>query len=66
MRKEVKDCPIPILVLGGSRNGETMDVVRGVMESGAAGVFFARNVFQSEDMGGFLRQARSTLNGEGK
>jgi fructose-bisphosphate aldolase, class I len=66
MREVVESCPIPILVLGGSRNDGAMDVVRGVMEAGAAGVFFGRNVFQSEDMAGFLRQARSILNGDGK
>lgn len=54
---------IPILVLGGSRNQGALDVVRGVMQAGAAGVFFGRNVFQSEDMEGFLKEARSILDG---
>ena len=66
MREVVESCPIPILVLGGSRNEGAMDVVRSVMEAGAAGVFFGRNVFQSDDIAGFLRQARSILNGEGR
>ncbi len=63
MRAVVDGCPIPILVLGGSRNDAALDVVRGVTESGAAGVFFGRNVFQSEDMEGFLAKARAILNG---
>jgi DhnA family fructose-bisphosphate aldolase class Ia len=33
------------------------------MESGAAGVFFGRNIFQSDDMGGFLRETRAILDG---
>ena len=63
MREVVRSCPIPILVLGGSHNEAALDVVRGAMKAGAAGVFFGRNVFQAEDMGGFLRQAREILNG---
>ncbi|MGB0122343.1 MAG: hypothetical protein WBP63_02845 [Silvibacterium sp.] len=63
MREVVRSCPIPILVLGGSRTGAALDVVRGAVQAGAAGVFFGRNVFQAEDMGGFLRQARDILNG---
>lgn len=66
MREVVDSCPIPILVLGGSQNDGAMEVVRGVMAAKAAGVFFGRNVFQSEDMAGFLSQARSILNGEAK
>ncbi len=64
MREVVEACPIPILVLGGSRNDGAMDVVRGAKQAEAAGVFFGRNVFQSDDMAEFLRQARRILNGE--
>jgi class I fructose-bisphosphate aldolase len=63
MRAVVDECPIPILVLGGSRNDAALEVVRGVKESGAAGVFFGRNVFQSADMEGFLQKARAILDG---
>ncbi|MFY9910931.1 MAG: hypothetical protein WCF22_17640 [Candidatus Sulfotelmatobacter sp.] len=66
MRSVVEGCPIPILVLGGSRQGsdeEALDVVRSVALAGAAGVFFGRNVFQAENMGLFLQQARSVLDG---
>lgn len=64
MRQIVQGCPLPILVLGGSRHRGALEVVRGVMRSGAAGVFFGRNVFQSDDMEGFLREARTILDGE--
>ena len=63
MRKVVEDCPLPILVLGGRRNRAALDIVRGAMQAGAAGVFFGRNVFQSEDMQGFLKEARTILDG---
>jgi DhnA family fructose-bisphosphate aldolase class Ia len=66
MQKVVLGCPIPILVLGGSLEARALDLVRDAVESGAAGVFFGRNVFQAEDMSGFLKQARAILNGTGK
>jgi DhnA family fructose-bisphosphate aldolase class Ia len=64
MKSVVENCPIPILVLGGSRQGgdeQALEVVRGAAIAGAAGVFFGRNVFQSSDMAGFLRRARTVL-----
>jgi len=64
MRLVVSNCPVPVLVLGGSRVGSDKDVirtVRGIMQSGAAGVFFGRNVFQSKDMLGLLQRIKSTL-----
>jgi DhnA family fructose-bisphosphate aldolase class Ia len=64
MRTVTEACPIPILVLGGSRQGSDEDalaVVRGAVQAGAAGVFFGRNVFQSPDMDSFLRRARGIL-----
>ncbi len=66
MQKVVQSCPIPILLLGGSPKATALDLVRGAVESGAAGVFFGRNVFQAEDMSGFLKQARAILNGTAK
>jgi DhnA family fructose-bisphosphate aldolase class Ia len=68
MRSVVENCPIPILVLGGSRQGsdeDALEAVRNAALAGAAGVFFGRNVFQAADMEGFLRQARSILDGSG-
>jgi DhnA family fructose-bisphosphate aldolase class Ia len=66
MRSVIQGCPIPILVLGGSRHTSdesALDVVRGVVQAGAAGVFFGRNVFQADNMQSFLRQARAVLDG---
>ena len=64
MRSVIEGCPIPILVLGGSRQGsdeEALETVRSAAQAGAAGVFFGRNVFQAEDMSSFLQRARSVL-----
>jgi DhnA family fructose-bisphosphate aldolase class Ia len=66
MRSVVDGCHIPVLVLGGSRQGsdeDALEVVRGATLAGAAGVIFGRNVFQAADMQSFLRQARSLLDG---
>jgi DhnA family fructose-bisphosphate aldolase class Ia len=66
MRSVVEKCPIPILVLGGSRHASdkhALDVVREVAIAGAAGVFFGRNVFQADNMSAFLEQARAALDG---
>jgi DhnA family fructose-bisphosphate aldolase class Ia len=65
MRGVVENCPIPILVLGGSRyssDAEALALIRGVAAAGAAGVFFGRNVFQADDMEVFLQNARAALN----
>ena len=66
MRAVVDECPLPILVLGGSRQGsdeEALQMVRGIVQADAAGVFFGRNVFQARNMVSFLQQARSILDG---
>ena len=66
MRSVVEDCSIPILVLGGTRQDSdeaALDVVRGAVSAGAAGVFFGRNIFQASDMESFLEQLRSVLDG---
>jgi DhnA family fructose-bisphosphate aldolase class Ia len=64
MRNVVQGCPIPILVLGGNRQGsdeEALEAVRSAAIAGAAGVFFGRNVFQAVNMEAFLAQARAVL-----
>jgi class I fructose-bisphosphate aldolase len=66
MRSVVDGCPLPILMLGGSRQASdesALDMVRGAVSAGAAGVFFGRNVFQAENMVSFLQQARAVLDG---
>jgi len=67
MADVVAACPIPILVLGGSRTSsddEVVDVVRNIVQSGAAGVFFGRNIFQADNMPTLLRRVREVLAGQ--
>ena len=67
MRSVVEACPAPILVLGGTRDSSddaALNLVRGAMKAGAAGVFFGRNVFQADDMPGFIKRARAVLDGK--
>lgn len=67
MAEIVDICPIPILVLGGERRAkekEALAVVAGAVHAGAAGVFFGRNVFQSSNVGGFLRSVRAVLDAD--
>lgn len=67
LREVIRACPVPILVLGGSRSGSDEDVVstvRGIVEAGASGVFFGRNLFQSDNMPALLQRVRSVLAGK--
>jgi fructose-bisphosphate aldolase, class I len=68
MADVVQTCPIPILVLGGARqksDEDALQMVRDVVEAGAAGVFFGRNTFQASNMKQFLASARAVLDGSG-
>jgi class I fructose-bisphosphate aldolase len=64
LRSVTSACPIPILVLGGSRTGsdeEVMNTVRGIVEAGAAGLLFGRNIFQADNMPDLLHRVRTVL-----
>ena len=67
MRGVVRACPAPILVLGGGRSGsdeDVLNVVREIVDAGAAGVFFGRNIFQADNMIHLLCRVRSVLGGK--
>jgi fructose-bisphosphate aldolase/2-amino-3,7-dideoxy-D-threo-hept-6-ulosonate synthase len=68
MKDVVTTCPIPILVLGGERRSDeaASNAVRGAVESGAAGVFFGRNVFQAANVAEFLKRTRALLDAGSK
>jgi len=64
MHTVVTSCPIPILVLGGSRTGsdeDVLNVVGDIVKAGAAGVFFGRSVFQAENMPDLMSRIRAAL-----
>jgi fructose-bisphosphate aldolase/2-amino-3,7-dideoxy-D-threo-hept-6-ulosonate synthase len=46
-RSVVDYCPVPILIAGGPKVENPLDMVQQALEAGAAGVAFGRNVFES-------------------
>jgi len=51
-REVVRNCPVPITVLGGPKmntDREVLETVKDAMEAGAAGVTFGRNVWQHKN-----------------
>ena len=66
MREVIEACPIPILVLGGTRTGsddDILNVTRDIVKSGAAGVFFGRNVFQATNVSALMQRLHAVLAG---
>jgi len=66
MREVVEGCPIPILVLGGTRTGSDEDILkvtRQIVRSGAAGVFFGRNVFQATNIPALMQRLHAVVGG---
>jgi fructose-bisphosphate aldolase / 2-amino-3,7-dideoxy-D-threo-hept-6-ulosonate synthase len=60
----VESTGVPIVVAGGPKAGsesELLDLVRDCMQAGAAGVCIGRNVWQSKDVVGLLREIRSIV-----
>jgi DhnA family fructose-bisphosphate aldolase class Ia len=56
-RRVTDNCPVPVLIAGGPRMetaADTLRVVQDAMQSGAAGVVFGRNIWQSGDTRGTI------------
>ncbi|WP_022847214.1 MULTISPECIES: 2-amino-3,7-dideoxy-D-threo-hept-6-ulosonate synthase [unclassified Desulfurobacterium] len=67
-RKVVEGCPIPVVIAGGpkmSNDMEILEMVEGAMKAGGAGVSIGRNAFQHEDPEKIVR-AISLIVHEGK
>ncbi len=65
-RMVVEHCPVPTLIAGGPRMDtldDTLRVVRGAMDAGAAGVVFGRNIWQSGDTTGAVHALRRIIHG---
>jgi DhnA family fructose-bisphosphate aldolase class Ia len=48
----VRGCYKPVVILGGSKRGSTLEVfkeVRAALDAGAAGVTMGRNIWESDD-----------------
>jgi len=67
-RNVVKSVSVPILVLGGAKARtmrDALEVVAEVLEAGASGVVYGRQVVQAEDPAEFVRSVRAVVH-EGK
>lgn len=63
-RLVVENCPVPVLIAGGPRMDtveETLEVVHGAMQAGAAGVVFGRNIWQSKHPQGVVRALNAVI-----
>lgn len=47
--KVTSNCPVPVILAGGPKEADILDVVREVTSKGAKGLAFGRNIFQAED-----------------
>jgi len=57
LRRVVANCPIPVLILGGSKVANLKDLfamAANAMEAGVQGLVFGRNIWQQEDPSRFL------------
>lgn len=61
----VQDVAVPVIVLGGAKRdfGEILEQARGVVEAGALGVVYGRNIFQADDPADALRRIIETVLG---
>jgi len=62
----VEACPVPVVALGGPRmksEGDVVSLARGVVQAGAAGIAFGRNVWGSPDPEALLRLLHRAVHG---
>jgi class I fructose-bisphosphate aldolase len=67
MKKIAEACPVPIVLLGGSKSLDIETMLRDVlvcMQRGAAGVTFGRNVWQHPEPGKMIRAIQSIVHDE--
>jgi len=58
-KEVVEGCPVPVVIAGGSKlsDEETLKMIEGAMDAGAAGLSMGRNAFQHEDPVKFVKAA---------
>lgn len=60
----IEGCPVPILIAGGPKTSsvlETLNMVKGAIDSGASGVILGRNVIQHKNPTELLRALRQII-----
>lgn len=63
-RYVAESCPVPLIILGGSKmdtDREILQVVSDVMKAGAGGVAFGRNIWQHKDPEGITRAVSGVI-----
>jgi fructose-bisphosphate aldolase/2-amino-3,7-dideoxy-D-threo-hept-6-ulosonate synthase len=63
-RKVVRGCHVPVVLAGGARVGSDMELLqmaKGAMDAGAAGVTFGRNVFQHDNIVSIVRALKRVV-----
>jgi fructose-bisphosphate aldolase/2-amino-3,7-dideoxy-D-threo-hept-6-ulosonate synthase len=63
-REVVRKCPVPLVLAGGAKvdsDGEILKLAYDVMQAGAMGVTFGRNVFQHRDPTSIVKALRRVV-----
>ncbi|MBN1532631.1 MAG: class I fructose-bisphosphate aldolase family protein [Spirochaetes bacterium] len=65
-RQVVEGCPVPVVIAGGEKmesDEEILDMVRGAVDAGGAGVSIGRNVFQHDDPADIVKRISAIVHG---
>lgn len=62
--KIVASCPVPVVMAGGPKGADILEVVRGSVADGGKGCAIGRNVYQSEDPAAMIKALRKIVHGE--
>jgi predicted phospho-2-dehydro-3-deoxyheptonate aldolase len=68
-REVVEGCPVPVVIAGGEKmetDKEILDMVKGSIRAGGAGVSIGRNVFQHKNPEIIVRKISEIVHGKGK
>lgn len=57
------NCPVPVILAGGPKDGDITEVVKEVVAKGVKGLAFGRNLFQSEDIRTLVKDLNGALRG---
>lgn len=66
MRDIINGCPVPVMVLGGSKTNDMDGLLQGTRDAisvGARGAIYGRNVWQQPDPVAVSRQLRDIIHG---
>lgn len=67
-RQVVEGCPVPVVIAGGEKmetDEEVLDMVKGAIQAGGAGVSIGRNIFQHAKPAEIVRKISAIVHGNG-